>query len=240
MIPTYGFGDLSTADKAVFSFYADRHPVGFEEVSTLFVALSASSACLPHQQGWSEQGDDPQVLRRYSEITPGIVLSGPTDFAPIINRVRIPCQHFRDSVDRRHSLLYAMLPAWATGSVPAIPTLPTATAARRVLVDTWRIRTANECVISARMLVRIACRQAIETVQQEREYHILVIIADGTLHPGCRPCGRYALAHVTTVGVFCCPPRLGSAVGVLHAAYSILRRCRGSHSTTAAWSWLPL
>lgn len=77
VIPTYGFGDLSTADKAVFSFYADRHPVGFEE-----------------------------VLRRYSEITPGIVLSGPTDFAPIINR-------------------------------------------------------------------------AIETVQQEREYHILVIIADG-------------------------------------------------------------
>jgi hypothetical protein len=88
--------------------------------------------------------------------------------------------------------------------------------------------------------VRIACRQAIETVQQEREYHILVIIADGTLHPGCRPCGRCALAHVTTVGVFCCPPRLGSAVGVLHAAYSILRRCRGSHSTIAAWSWLPL
>ena len=43
VIPTYGFGDLSTADKAVFSFYADRHPVGFEEVSTLFVALSASS-----------------------------------------------------------------------------------------------------------------------------------------------------------------------------------------------------
>ena len=115
MIPTYGFGDLSTADKAVFSFYADRHPVGFEEASTLFVALPASSA---RREGAS-RGADPQVLRRYSEITPGIVLSGPTDFAPIINRVRIPCQHFRDSVDRRHSLLYAMLPAWATGSVPA-------------------------------------------------------------------------------------------------------------------------
>jgi hypothetical protein len=32
VIPTYGFGDLTTADKAVFSFYADRHCVGFEQV----------------------------------------------------------------------------------------------------------------------------------------------------------------------------------------------------------------
>lgn len=57
MIPTFGFGDISTADKAVFPLDAHKTLVGFE-----------------------------QVLARYNEVTPHIQLSGPTDFAPIINK----------------------------------------------------------------------------------------------------------------------------------------------------------
>ncbi|KAK2961276.1 putative Periodic tryptophan protein 2 like protein [Blattamonas nauphoetae] len=57
IIPTFGFGDVYTTDKSVFPFYPDRNPVGFQE-----------------------------VLHRYREITPGINLSGPTNFAPLINQ----------------------------------------------------------------------------------------------------------------------------------------------------------
>ncbi|TMW68336.1 hypothetical protein Poli38472_005804 [Pythium oligandrum] len=57
LIPTYGFGDASTSDKAVFPFKRDGDPC----------------------QGFDE------VLRRYSEITPQLVLAGPTNFAPIIH-----------------------------------------------------------------------------------------------------------------------------------------------------------
>lgn len=78
LIPVFGFGDNHTQDKRCFPFYPDSRPAnGFEE-----------------------------VLKRYGEITPGIVLAGPTNFAPVI---------------------------WA----------------------------------------------AIETVREEKSYHILVIIADG-------------------------------------------------------------
>ncbi|XP_050384247.1 E3 ubiquitin-protein ligase RGLG2 isoform X2 [Argentina anserina] len=56
IIPCYGFGDASTHDQDVFSFYPDdRHCNGFEE-----------------------------VLTRYKEIVPTLRLSGPTSFAPII------------------------------------------------------------------------------------------------------------------------------------------------------------
>lgn len=56
LIPAYGFGDITTTDKAVFPFYPPpKVCVGFQE-----------------------------VLKRYVEITPGIQLSGPTSFAPII------------------------------------------------------------------------------------------------------------------------------------------------------------
>lgn len=44
------------SDKSVFPFYPDKQPVGFRE-----------------------------VLLRYKEITPGINLAGPTNFAPLIN-----------------------------------------------------------------------------------------------------------------------------------------------------------
>mmetsp|Transcript_39024 Transcript_39024/g.76291 ORF Transcript_39024/g.76291 Transcript_39024/m.76291 type:complete len:281 (-) Transcript_39024:15-857(-) len=78
LIPTFGFGDAFTTDKKVFPFFPDKRPCnGFAE-----------------------------VLSRYNEIAPGITLSGPTNFAPII-------------------------------------------------------------------------REAINTVKEERSYHILVIIADG-------------------------------------------------------------
>lgn len=56
LIPCFGFGDASTHDQAVFSFYQDNRPCcGFEE-----------------------------VLGRYRQIVPHLNLSGPTSFAPLI------------------------------------------------------------------------------------------------------------------------------------------------------------
>ncbi|KAL5991213.1 E3 ubiquitin-protein ligase rglg1 [Asimina triloba] len=56
MIPCFGFGDASTHDQDVFSFYADEKLCnGFEE-----------------------------ALMRYREIVPLLRLAGPTSFAPII------------------------------------------------------------------------------------------------------------------------------------------------------------
>ncbi|CAA3021639.1 E3 ubiquitin-protein ligase RGLG2-like isoform X2 [Olea europaea var. sylvestris] len=56
LIPCFGFGDASTHDQDVFSFYPDeRFCNGFEE-----------------------------VLSRYREIVPHLKLAGPTSFAPII------------------------------------------------------------------------------------------------------------------------------------------------------------
>ncbi|KAJ6929190.1 hypothetical protein NC652_013154 [Populus alba x Populus x berolinensis] len=57
LIPCFGFGDASTLDKHVFSFYPDNRPCnGLEE-----------------------------ALTRYREIVPHLKLSGPTSFAPIID-----------------------------------------------------------------------------------------------------------------------------------------------------------
>ncbi|KAL9226383.1 hypothetical protein vseg_002204 [Gypsophila vaccaria] len=56
LIPCYGFGDASTHDQDVFSFYDDdRCCQGFEE-----------------------------VLSRYRELVPQLRLAGPTSFAPVI------------------------------------------------------------------------------------------------------------------------------------------------------------
>uniref|UniRef100_A0A0E0JTX5 RING-type domain-containing protein n=1 Tax=Oryza punctata TaxID=4537 RepID=A0A0E0JTX5_ORYPU len=56
LIPCFGFGDASTHDQSVFSFYQDsRSCCGFEE-----------------------------VLERYRQIVPHLNLSGPTSFAPLI------------------------------------------------------------------------------------------------------------------------------------------------------------
>ncbi|KAH6781747.1 RING domain ligase2 [Perilla frutescens var. hirtella] len=56
LIPCFGFGDASTHDQDVFSFYPDgRYCNGFEE-----------------------------VLSRYRELAPHLKLAGPTSFAPII------------------------------------------------------------------------------------------------------------------------------------------------------------
>lgn len=56
LIPCYGFGDASTRDQEVFSFYRDNRPCnGFEE-----------------------------ALQRYRELAPHLQLSGPTSFAPMI------------------------------------------------------------------------------------------------------------------------------------------------------------
>ncbi|EYU27634.1 hypothetical protein ABFS82_13G139100 [Erythranthe guttata] len=56
LIPCFGFGDVTTHDEAVFSFYPDHRPCnGFDE-----------------------------VLSRYREIVPNVQLAGPSSFAPII------------------------------------------------------------------------------------------------------------------------------------------------------------
>jgi len=55
LIPVFGFGDSSTSDKRVFPFYPDRVCYGFAE-----------------------------VLDKYNEVTPLLILSGPTNFAPVI------------------------------------------------------------------------------------------------------------------------------------------------------------
>ncbi|XP_078167152.1 E3 ubiquitin-protein ligase RGLG2-like isoform X2 [Carex rostrata] len=56
LIPCFGFGDASTHDRDVFSFYHDQRPCN----------------------GTAE------VLKRYRELIPHIRLAGPTSFAPII------------------------------------------------------------------------------------------------------------------------------------------------------------
>ena len=73
IIPTFGFGDTYTtfvspastksllllycSDKSVFPFFPDRDPITFQE-----------------------------VLARYVQIAPGISMSGPTNFAPLIDK----------------------------------------------------------------------------------------------------------------------------------------------------------
>ncbi|XP_028551319.1 E3 ubiquitin-protein ligase RGLG3 isoform X1 [Dendrobium catenatum] len=57
LIPCFGFGDASTRDQYVFSFFADHRPChGFVE-----------------------------ALERYRQIAPHLNLSGPTSFAPLIH-----------------------------------------------------------------------------------------------------------------------------------------------------------
>lgn len=55
IIPAYGFGDIRTKDNGCFPFKANPGCRGFAE-----------------------------VLQRYTEITPTLKLSGPTNFAPVI------------------------------------------------------------------------------------------------------------------------------------------------------------
>lgn len=55
LIPVFGFGDSRTTDKSVFAYHPDRACYGFQE-----------------------------VLQCYSEITPLLIFSGPTSFAPLI------------------------------------------------------------------------------------------------------------------------------------------------------------
>lgn len=56
LIPVFGFGDATTADRSIFSFHPDGRPC----------------------RGLRE------VLKRYDELTPQLALGGPTNFAPII------------------------------------------------------------------------------------------------------------------------------------------------------------
>jgi len=57
LIPVFGFGDETTSNRAVFPFFPDSQPCnGFAE-----------------------------IIQRYNEVTPKVRLSGPTNFAPIID-----------------------------------------------------------------------------------------------------------------------------------------------------------
>jgi len=58
LIPVFGFGDVTTSDKSVFPFFQDGRPC---------------NGCA-------------EVLQRYSEIVPCAQLSGPTSFAPLIDK----------------------------------------------------------------------------------------------------------------------------------------------------------
>ncbi|KAF0694982.1 Aste57867_14170 [Aphanomyces stellatus] len=64
LIPVFGFGDSTTGGNACFPFLPDGR------------------VC----QGFG------QVLERYTQITPGISLSGPTNFAPVIQEAIRICQ----------------------------------------------------------------------------------------------------------------------------------------------------
>lgn len=55
LIPVFGFGDTTTTDRSVFPFFNDRPARGFQE-----------------------------LVARYKELTPRVVMSGPTNFAPAI------------------------------------------------------------------------------------------------------------------------------------------------------------
>jgi hypothetical protein len=55
LIPVFGFGESTTTDRSVFPFFADRPCRGFGE-----------------------------VLSRYRELCPRVVMSGPTNYAPAI------------------------------------------------------------------------------------------------------------------------------------------------------------
>ncbi len=56
LIPAFGFGDSTTLDRSVFPFFPDRPSRGLEE-----------------------------VLMRYKELAPRVVMAGPTNFAPVID-----------------------------------------------------------------------------------------------------------------------------------------------------------
>jgi len=58
LFPCYGFGDATTTDKAVFPFFPEERPCN----------------------GVTE------VLQRYTEITPSVMMLGPTNFAPVIEK----------------------------------------------------------------------------------------------------------------------------------------------------------
>lgn len=64
LIPCFGFGDATTKNQSVFPFWPDdsRSAYGFEE-----------------------------ALSRYRELAPHIVMSGPTNFAPIIDKAIAIC-----------------------------------------------------------------------------------------------------------------------------------------------------
>lgn len=72
LIPAFGFGDTTTTDKTVFPFFSDRPARGFAE-----------------------------VLKRYAELTPKVVMSGPTSFAPAIDAA----VHIVKSTGQYHILL---------------------------------------------------------------------------------------------------------------------------------------
>jgi hypothetical protein len=82
LIPAYGFGDLNTKDRSVFSF-----------LTKSFVPLQSPDVIYPSLQPECDQFEDvpcytfSQVLERYTAIIQsGIQMSGPTSFGPLIEK----------------------------------------------------------------------------------------------------------------------------------------------------------
>jgi len=65
-IPAYGFGDIRTSDTSIFPLCSDGYCMSFDE-----------------------------VLQLYNELTPKIILSGPTNFAPLIYQAIEICKEFK-------------------------------------------------------------------------------------------------------------------------------------------------
>jgi len=65
-IPAYGFGDIRTSDTTIFGLKENGYCLSFDE-----------------------------VLQMYNAITPKIILSGPTNFAPLIYQAIEICKEFK-------------------------------------------------------------------------------------------------------------------------------------------------
>jgi tRNA uridine 5-carboxymethylaminomethyl modification enzyme len=92
-IPVFGFGDATTGDWSVFPLYGSKGEYcrDLDEVLRFFGMMQDR-----------RQNIYFNFHRVYNEATPGINLSGPTNFAPLIYRAMEICQHRQDVI----SLLY--------------------------------------------------------------------------------------------------------------------------------------
>lgn len=77
LIPAFGFGDSFTTDKDCFPFYPDRPCNGLNEVLSRYLEIAPGTPSFQHKSG---------VQMKLNLVSTGIQLSGPTNFAPIIDK----------------------------------------------------------------------------------------------------------------------------------------------------------